>query len=64
LLQVLYGDDPESLRRLRRPTGVEGPGSWVEDPARFARYMEAGDWRDPEGVARRPPVSYYGRIVE
>jgi hypothetical protein len=63
LIEVLYGNDPDSLRRLRRPKGVKGPGCWVEDPAGFARYMEAGDWRNPEGVARRPPVSYYGRIV-
>ena len=63
LLQVLYGGDPERLRRLRRPKGVKGPGCWVEDPAGFARCMETGDWRNPEGVAGRPPVSYDGRIV-
>ena len=64
VIERLYGNDPATLERLRRPKGVRGPGGWQNDPEGFYRYIEAGDWRDPHDVARRPPVSYYGRIVE
>ena len=44
--------------RLRRSPHVRGPGGWEIDPEGFARYIEAGDWRNPEGVCYRPPIRY------
>jgi hypothetical protein len=64
LIELIYGSDRETLDRLRRPKGVRGPGSWEYDPDGFARYMDEGDWRNPAGVARRPPASFYGRVVD
>ena len=52
LIEMLCGGDPDALERLRRPKGVPGPGGWEQDPDRFARYIETGDWRNPDGVNR------------
>jgi len=30
----------------------------------LARYIEAGDWRNPERVCYRPPVRYGNRLVD
>jgi hypothetical protein len=59
LIEAIYGTDSEALNRLRRSKGVRGPGGWSNDPEAFARYMEAGDWRNPGNLARPAPVNYY-----
>jgi hypothetical protein len=64
LIEAIYGTGREALNRLRRPKGVRGPGAWSNDPEGFARYMAAGDWRNPGNLARPAPVNYYGRWVE
>ncbi len=63
LLELIYGPDPAALERRKRPKGVKDPGPWECDPEGFTRYMEAGDWRNPQGVARPPaPVGGGGRV--
>ena len=64
LIETIYGADPEALNRLRRPKGARGPGEWSNDPENFARYMAAGDWRNPGNLARPAPVNYCGWWVE
>jgi len=54
LIEFVYGQDPATLERLRRPKGVMGPQGWECDPEAFTRYMEGGDWRNP-GPLTRPP---------
>ena len=57
MLELFYGPDPK-YERLRRSPHVRGPGGWEVDPEDFARYIEAGDWRNPERVCYRPPIRY------
>ena len=64
LLGWLYGTAPETLKRLRRPAHVPGPGEWERDPEGFAFYMGQGDWRNPEKVCHRPPVKMGNRWVD
>ena len=63
MLELFYGPDPK-YERLRRSPHVRGPGGWEIDPEGFARYIEAGDWRNPEGVCYRPPIRYGNRLVD
>ena len=47
-----------------RSPHVRGPGGWKVDPEDFARYIEAGDWRNPERVCYRPPIRYGNVLVD
>ena len=49
LLEALYGPD---LSRLRRPKGAPGSDCHERNPEGFARYLAAGDWREPFRVGR------------
>ena len=64
VLELFYGPGPKKYERLRRSPRVRGPGSWEIDPEDFARYIDAGDWRNPEGVCYRPPIRYGNRLVD
>jgi hypothetical protein len=46
LLEIVFGSGA-ALAGLRKPRGSWRPPSWEEDPERFERYFESGDWRDP-----------------
>jgi hypothetical protein len=63
VLELFYGPNPK-YERLRRSPHVRGPGGWEVDPEDFARYIEAGDWRNPERVCYRPPVRYGNTLVD
>ena len=64
VLGALYGTAPETLKRLRRPAHVPGPGGWERDPEGFFASMAKGDWRNPEKVCARPPVKMGDRWVD
>jgi hypothetical protein len=64
VLDWFYGPGPKKYERLRRSPRVRGPFGWERDPEGFARYIEAGDWRNPEGVGYRPPVRYGNRLID
>ncbi len=64
LLELFYGPGPKKYERLRRSPRVPGPPGWEIDREDFARYIEAGDWRNPERVCYRPPVRYGNRLID
>jgi hypothetical protein len=64
VLELFYGPGAKKYERLRRSPHVRGPGGWEIDPEGFARYIEAGDWRNPEGVCYPPPIRYGNRLVD
>jgi hypothetical protein len=49
VLEAIYGPD---LGRLRRPKGAPASDCHECDPEGFARYMAAGDWREPFRAGR------------
>jgi hypothetical protein len=64
VLELYYGPGAKKYERLRRSPQVLGPGGWEIDPEGFDRYIEAGDWRHPEGVCYRPPMRYRNRLID
>ena len=63
MLELFYGPIRNTSACAARPT-CAGRAAGRSIPRDFARYIEAGDWRNPERVCYRPPIRYGNVLVD